>query len=423
LLALLNPVFWFLTIAWFIGAAGFLQQIFPAPLYHIAMLCWIVGNFTIWYLTMLAARRSGQPSLVWAAFLVPVYWVMMSVAAVKAGWQMVAAPSHWEKTTHGLTDAVPVVAASGTDAAPRAAARVVEVTAAAPNGARQWSTIAAGLAPLDPSRVRLARAEQDARRAVALGRIGRRLAVAGCLLVAFVAYLVAGTGWRFERAQSELRVELAAASATRAPATGSAVARLRIPSIDVDVVVVEGASREALDRGPAHVSGSGLPGGSGPVIVVGHRSIAGAPFERLPDLRVGARVDVAAPWGAARYQVARVTTVGDLDRVRVPRRALALVTSGTGLGADHIVVRARLVGRPAEAPGRAVRAIELPKADSVAFPLLVAWALAAALAWRARRWLPLDWSPRLRAVLVLPVVGAAVLLAFGAAAHLLPATF
>jgi hypothetical protein len=38
-----------------------------------------------------------------AAVLSPVYWVMMSIAAIKAGVQLVAQPSFWEKTTHGLT--------------------------------------------------------------------------------------------------------------------------------------------------------------------------------------------------------------------------------------------------------------------------------------------------------------------------------
>ena len=40
--------------------------------------------------------------LVLAAVLVPIYWIMMSVAAVKAMWQLVVTPSFWEKTTHGI---------------------------------------------------------------------------------------------------------------------------------------------------------------------------------------------------------------------------------------------------------------------------------------------------------------------------------
>jgi hypothetical protein len=35
--------------------------------------------------------------------MVPLYWVMMSIAAVKAAWQLVVTPSFWEKTVHGLT--------------------------------------------------------------------------------------------------------------------------------------------------------------------------------------------------------------------------------------------------------------------------------------------------------------------------------
>jgi hypothetical protein len=34
----------------------------------------------------------------------PLYWVMMSMAAVKAGLQLVSNPSYWEKTQHGLDE-------------------------------------------------------------------------------------------------------------------------------------------------------------------------------------------------------------------------------------------------------------------------------------------------------------------------------
>ena len=55
---------------------------------------------------MVPDRAHGTPhqteGLVLAAVLVPVYWVMMSIAAVKAMWQLVVTPSFWEKTAHGL---------------------------------------------------------------------------------------------------------------------------------------------------------------------------------------------------------------------------------------------------------------------------------------------------------------------------------
>jgi hypothetical protein len=35
--------------------------------------------------------------------LLPVYYLLMSLAAYKALWQLVRRPHYWEKTEHGLT--------------------------------------------------------------------------------------------------------------------------------------------------------------------------------------------------------------------------------------------------------------------------------------------------------------------------------
>jgi hypothetical protein len=34
--------------------------------------------------------------------LTPAYWVLHSVAAWRALWQLVVRPAHWEKTPHGI---------------------------------------------------------------------------------------------------------------------------------------------------------------------------------------------------------------------------------------------------------------------------------------------------------------------------------
>jgi cellulose synthase/poly-beta-1,6-N-acetylglucosamine synthase-like glycosyltransferase len=102
LLAILNPVFWLMTALWFIGHPVFIQEIFPAPIYYLSLACWAFGNFTLAYLTLLSCRITRRGELLGAALLVPVYWVMMSMAAVKALWQLVARPAFWEKTVHGL---------------------------------------------------------------------------------------------------------------------------------------------------------------------------------------------------------------------------------------------------------------------------------------------------------------------------------
>jgi len=101
-LAVLNPVFWLMTALWFIAHPAFIQQIFPAPVYYLGVACWVFGNFMLGYLTLLSCRITRRGEFLWAALAVPAYWVMMSMAAVKAIWQLVGRPAFWEKTVHGL---------------------------------------------------------------------------------------------------------------------------------------------------------------------------------------------------------------------------------------------------------------------------------------------------------------------------------
>ena len=103
MLAVMNPIFWGLTASWFLVRPAFIQDIFPAPLLYLALATWVVGNLLLVYsFIVMAAARPGIP-LVGAALTLPVYFVMMSLAAYKALFQLVVDTSYWEKTTHGLT--------------------------------------------------------------------------------------------------------------------------------------------------------------------------------------------------------------------------------------------------------------------------------------------------------------------------------
>jgi glycosyltransferase XagB len=102
LLALLNPVFWALALFWFIAEPVFVQSIFPHYVYYLALLCWLFGNFALIFMNVLMAHQMRGKGLHRAAALTPLYWVMMSLAAVKAAVQFVFQPSSWEKTVHGL---------------------------------------------------------------------------------------------------------------------------------------------------------------------------------------------------------------------------------------------------------------------------------------------------------------------------------
>jgi hypothetical protein len=56
---------------------------------------------------MVAVFRRGLYHLLPYAFLNPLYWLLHSVAAYKALWQLFFKPSYWEKTRHGLSQIRP----------------------------------------------------------------------------------------------------------------------------------------------------------------------------------------------------------------------------------------------------------------------------------------------------------------------------
>ncbi len=101
-LAIINPIFWYMTVLWFVAHPAFIQEIFPAPIYYLGLVSWAFGNFLLVYVTVMSCRIAKRPELLIAALIVPLYWVMMSMAAMKALFQLVGAPNFWEKTVHGL---------------------------------------------------------------------------------------------------------------------------------------------------------------------------------------------------------------------------------------------------------------------------------------------------------------------------------
>jgi len=106
LTALINPLFWGLAILWFVQKPSGVAALFPPAVYYVALTCFVFGNAAVIYVNVLTTQVINQPNLLKAGLLVPAYWVMMSIAAVKAAFQLVFKPSYWEKTSHGLNTAV-----------------------------------------------------------------------------------------------------------------------------------------------------------------------------------------------------------------------------------------------------------------------------------------------------------------------------
>jgi cellulose synthase/poly-beta-1,6-N-acetylglucosamine synthase-like glycosyltransferase len=107
LTSVLNPFLWTLTALWFTLHPVSLSSIFPDPIYYPAMLSLIVGNFLGYYAGLITLRATGRSELLKAALLMPLYWVLMSLAAIRALLQLLISPFVWEKTVHGLDTPLP----------------------------------------------------------------------------------------------------------------------------------------------------------------------------------------------------------------------------------------------------------------------------------------------------------------------------
>jgi cellulose synthase/poly-beta-1,6-N-acetylglucosamine synthase-like glycosyltransferase len=104
IIAVLNLAFWLITVVWFLGQPAVVEEVFPNYIYFPALVALVLGNAATVYMNLIALREDDRSDLLVPALTVPVFWVMMSVAAAKGCYQMVRNPSYWEKTFHGLAE-------------------------------------------------------------------------------------------------------------------------------------------------------------------------------------------------------------------------------------------------------------------------------------------------------------------------------
>ncbi len=99
-------------------------------------------------------------------------------------------------------------------------------------------------------------------------------------------------------------------------APGDPVARLEIPRIGVDEIVVSGVGVEDLKKGPGHYPQTPLPGQPGNAAIAGHRTTYGAPFFSIDELAPGDEIVATTFAGRFVYRVA-ATIVVSPDEVGV----------------------------------------------------------------------------------------------------------
>ena len=123
-------------------------------------------------------------------------------------------------------------------------------------------------------------------------QLGFALGASGALALLFAGGRYAVGAESAARAREAWNEEAARAAVARARASvdeqanarvaeGQPIARLVIPRIDLDEIVLEGVRDADLNGGPGHVAGSALPGERGNAIISAHRDRHFKHFDRL----------------------------------------------------------------------------------------------------------------------------------------------
>jgi sortase A len=150
--------------------------------------------------------------------------------------------------------------------------------------------------------VDILRRRKGLRLSLSLGSLFAFLFAVGVIGYPFYTNLVQG------RIQAQLDRQLASPELKQAYVAhrvqeGDSLTRIKIPAIDVDVVVVEGTGSDALRAGAGHYNNTKLPCEDGNVGIAGHRTTYGRPFANIDLLKPGDTITLETPIGACTYHV------------------------------------------------------------------------------------------------------------------------
>jgi sortase A len=319
-----------------------------------------------------------------------------------------------------------------------------------------------------------------------LGIIGRIMVAAGVLLLLFVAYQLWGTGIEaraaqrrhaveFEQrlAQTEVRptttttvegkpapedddppepvapaepVEPEPVLELEPPEMGEPMARIQIPAIGVDQIVLSGVEMWVVNEGPGHFPSTSLPGQPGNSAIAGHRTTFGAPFHRLDELDPGDEVLITTVQGEFRYEI--IAQPGPTeDEVRGhyivdpyafeilddkgDDRVTLMACHPKYSAAERIIVEAVLLDEPAPPTPRPEtddrEQVELTgllvETDSGAWFPSIMWSLLAGAIWFGAWLLGRAWRRWPSYLLATPVFALVLFVAFQNISRLLPAGY
>jgi sortase A len=190
----------------------------------------------------------------------------------------------------------------------------------------------------------------------------RRRAFSTLLVIVGIALLayVAGQYWGMYRSQQTLEAQwerqAAAATVPGVPKVSAddLLTRVVIPKINLDAIVVEGASRKKLSEGPGHVKDTATPGERGNAVITAHRDTF---FRHIYELNKGDDILIRRNGQVFKYQVTgkKIVMPEDVGVLKqTPDPQLTLITCYPtyyiGPAPKRLVVFSKLVESGTDAP-------------------------------------------------------------------------
>ncbi|MDZ7838027.1 MAG: glycosyltransferase [Actinomycetota bacterium] len=100
---LINPIMWITFLAWIVAKNWIIFPDIPYAIALMGTISLIAGNALMILLNLSAAFSRKYYNLIPYSLLNPIYWILHSIAAYKALWQLIFRPFYWEKTSHGIS--------------------------------------------------------------------------------------------------------------------------------------------------------------------------------------------------------------------------------------------------------------------------------------------------------------------------------
>jgi sortase A len=192
--------------------------------------------------------------------------------------------------------------------------------------------------------------------------ISLALVVIGVVLLGYVA----GQYWGMYRSQKNLEIEWQRQAATvsvpgKAPVSSDQLlTRMQIPKIQMDAIVVEGASRRELSEGPGHMKLTAQPGEPGNAVITAHRDTF---FRHIYELNKGDQIQVRRSGRTFTYEVTgkRIVMPEDVSVIKPTDNAqLTLITCYPtyyiGPAPKRLVVFSKLVDSDGQPVNQAAQA-------------------------------------------------------------------